>query len=137
MPQVAESETVTPAATIIAMEKAALDRWAKGDPDGFLAISSLDVTYFDTFVERRVDGRDALKKLYDGIRGKVWIDRYELINPKVRVSGNLALLTFNFVSYTEERAMRWNTTEVYEQNDGTWRIVHSHWSSTQPKLTSN
>jgi ketosteroid isomerase-like protein len=32
---------------IIEMEKAALDRWGKGDPSGFLEICSPDVVYFD------------------------------------------------------------------------------------------
>src|SRR5690348_1189131 len=35
------------AETIIAMERAALDRWAKGDPQGFFEIMASDQTYFD------------------------------------------------------------------------------------------
>lgn len=34
---------------IIGLEKAALTRWGKGDPDGFLEISAPDVVYFDPF----------------------------------------------------------------------------------------
>lgn len=34
---------------IIDMENSALDRWGKGDPDGFLEISAGDVVYFDPF----------------------------------------------------------------------------------------
>jgi len=41
-------------AKIIGMEKAALDRWGKGDPSGFLEISSKDVVYFDPSLERRM-----------------------------------------------------------------------------------
>ena len=42
--------------SIIAMEEAALDRWGKGDPSGFLEISAPDVVYFDPFIEHRLDG---------------------------------------------------------------------------------
>jgi hypothetical protein len=29
------------------MERAALDRWGKGDPEGYLELMARDVTYFD------------------------------------------------------------------------------------------
>jgi hypothetical protein len=122
------------AAKIIETERAALDRWSKGDPDGFLEISALDLVYFDPFTEHRLNGRDALKLLYDGIRGQISIDHYEMVNPKVRVSGDSALLTFNLVSHGNEGYMRWNATEVFERKGAQWEIVHSHWSLAQPKL---
>lgn len=121
-------------AKIIALEREALDRWGKGDPDGFLDISDASVVYFDPFVPVRVNGKDELRKLYNGIRGKIFMDSYEMLDPKVQVIGDAAILTFNFVSYGSEGAMRWNTTEVYQNRDGKWRIIHTHWSLTQPKL---
>lgn len=122
------------AQVIVAMERAALDRWSKGDLDGFLEISDEDVVYFDPFLERRLNGREELRKLYDQFRGKIQIDRYEMIDPKVQVTGDMAVLTFNFVSHESKGSMRWNTTEVYQRKSGKWRIVHTHWSLTQPKL---
>jgi hypothetical protein len=59
------------ASTIIAMERAALDRWGRGDPSGFLEISADDVVYFDPFLERRIDGLEALAQYYESIRGQV------------------------------------------------------------------
>jgi ketosteroid isomerase-like protein len=122
------------ATTILDMERQALDRWCKGDPDGFLEISDRDVVYFDPFTERRLDGIEALRKLYDEIRGKVRIESYNIVDPKVSVSGDTALLTFNFVSRGPDREWRWNTTEVYRRKQEGWRIIHTHWSLTQPKL---
>jgi ketosteroid isomerase-like protein len=122
------------AATILSMERAALDRWGKGDPDGFLEICDPEVAYFDPFTETRLDGLDALRNLYEGIRGKIQIDSYELLRPKVDVCGEIAVLTFNFVSRGPDGEWRWNTTEVYRRTHGAWRIVHTHWSLTQPKL---
>ncbi len=125
--------------TILQMERAALDRWGKGDPDGFLEISDPGVVYFDPFQAKRVDGIEELRRLYSDLRGKINIRHYEIIAPKVEVDGNTALLTFNFVSQVSlsqgsEREMRWNATEIYCYRDGKWRIIHSHWSLTQPKL---
>ena len=88
-----------PSKAIIAMERAALDRWGKGDPSGFLEISAPDVVYFDPSLERRIDGREALARYYEALRGKVATSRYELINPRVQHVGDMAVLTFNYVSY--------------------------------------
>jgi hypothetical protein len=41
---------------VVARERAALDRWVTGDPDGYLDISASEVTYFDPYQEKRTDG---------------------------------------------------------------------------------
>jgi ketosteroid isomerase-like protein len=117
-------------ATIIAMERAALDRWGKGDPSGFLDICARDVVYFDNNLERRLDGLDALTALYEKIRGKVHMDRYDLLNPNVQLCGEAAVLTYNFVGYAEGKAHRWNCTEVYRRTANDWHIIQTHWSPT-------
>ncbi len=117
------------AATVIAMERAALDRWGKVDPSGFIEISAPDVVYFDPFIARRIDGRDALAAYYTP--GQVFIDRYELLNPHVQVCGDIAVLTFNYISWTGERESRWNCTEVYRHDAEGWRIIQTHWSFTE------
>jgi hypothetical protein len=117
---------------IIAIEKSALDKWGKGDPSGFLEISAEDVCYFDPFIEMRVDGKKQLSVLYEEIRGKIQIDRFELLNPKVQLLDNAVVLTFNYVSYTGELQNRWNCTEVYKMIDNKWQIIQTHWSFTKP-----
>ena len=119
---------------IINMERAALDRWGRGDPDGFLEISAPEVVYFDPFLARRIDGLPALRKYYAELRGKIHIDSYEMVDPEVQVRGEIAILTFCFVSRGGGDEMRWNTTEVYRRGEGGWRILHTHWSFTQPEL---
>ena len=122
------------AAAIIAMETAALERWGKGDPSGFLEICAPDVVYFDPQREIRLDGRQALSEYYETIRGKVSIDRFELINPLVQFVGDAAVLTFNYASYSgSEDAHRWNCTEVYRRLGDTWEIIQTHWSFTMAK----
>ena len=122
----------TTAEIIVALENAALERWGRGDPSGFLEISAADVVYFDPYLERRLDGIAVLRKYNESIRGKVRIDRFELVGPEVKVSGELAVLTYNYVSYTGEEADRWNCTEVYRLSNGRWEIIQTHWSYTQP-----
>lgn len=122
------------AQAILAVERGAFERWAKGDLNGFLDASDPEVDYFDPFLEARLDGLPALRALYDKYQGKTHVDRWEMINPKVVVSGDMGVLTFNFVSYSKGQTVRWNTTEVYRRKNGQWKIVHTHWALTQPQL---
>jgi ketosteroid isomerase-like protein len=119
---------------IIKMERVALDRWGRGDPDGFLEISAPEVVYFDPFLPQRIDGLSTLRKYYAELRGKIHIDSYEIVDPHVQVHGDVAILTFGFVSRGGGDEMRWNTTEVYRRGEDGWRIIHTHWSFTQPEL---
>ena len=123
-------------AQILSLERSALNRWGKGDPDGFLEISDPEVVYFDPFQPRRIDGLSALRQLYDELRGTIRIDSAEIVDPEVQVHGEVAVLTFRFVSRGSESEMHWNSTEVYRCTEAGWRIIHSHWSFTQPKLAS-
>ncbi|MGE5646037.1 MAG: YybH family protein [Acidobacteriota bacterium] len=120
--------------TILSIERAALDRWVKGDPDGFLDIYDPDIVYFDPFLDRRMDGLDALRAYYNSFRGQVRADRYEIVCPKVQSEGDMAVLTFNFVSWTGDTVSRWNAAEVYRRKDGQWRIIHANWQLTRPRL---
>lgn len=62
---------------ILNLERGGLDRWGKGDPDGFLELNAPEVTYFDPYLERRLDGLAALTDWYEQARGKIRIDRDE------------------------------------------------------------
>jgi len=118
---------------VIAIEMAALQRWCKGDPDGFLEICAPDVVYFDPFLPARLDGIESLKAYYGGIRGKVVASRHEMIEPHVQEIGNAAILTFRFLSTraSDGAEIGWNCTEVYRKESGDlWRIVQTHWSLT-------
>ena len=126
--------------TIVALERGALDRWGKGDPQGFFDIMAADQTYFDPMTASRIDGHEAVKKYITPFTGRIRIERVEMIDPKVQRSGDLAVLTFNLVNYgifsdgREDVLARWNASELYRFSEGNWRIVHSHWSYTKPEL---
>lgn len=52
------------------MEQAASERWGEGDPDAYLDITADDVSYFDPFLNQRIDGIESLKKWYGAFRRK-------------------------------------------------------------------
>ena len=122
-------------AEIIAKEQTALDRWGNGDPSAFADLCAPEVVYFDPYLDRRLDGKKSLLDYYASLAGKIRIDRYELINPRVQVHGDAAVLTFNYVSWSSSECKtsesRWNCTEVYARIEGEWKIVQTHWSLTR------
>ena len=118
--------------TIIALEKGALDKWNQGNPSGYLDISADDVTYFDPFTEQRLDGIEALKQYYEPIKGQI-VSKYDMLNPKVTATNDMAVLTFNLHSYEGNKVIKWNCTEVYRlEPNGQWKIVQTHWSFIKP-----
>ena len=127
------------AARIIAMERAALDRWGKGDVNGYLEIEAPEITYFDPNLEHRIDGHDAMAAYARPFAGKIGISHYDMIDPKVQEHGDTAILTYNLVDDVTltpdgpaHLTVRWNCTEVYARSGADWKIVHNHWSHIRP-----
>jgi ketosteroid isomerase-like protein len=118
---------------IIGLEKAALERWNKGDVYGFLELSADDIVYFDPMIEHRMDGLEKLTEYYKPAQGMINVYRYEMINPKVQAADDMAVLTYNLKSETESDSHFWNCTEVFRKEpDGKWKIIQTHWSITKP-----
>ena len=75
--------TVDIASEVIALERAALDRWGAGDPSGYMEIFDDGVTYFDPLQERRLDG-DETRALMRSVTGRIRVDRYDMQGARVQ-----------------------------------------------------
>lgn len=118
---------------ILQKERGALDRWKTGDTFGFVEIAADDITYFDPNIEKRITGIKEFRDYFASFKGTFSFPGYELLNPKVQLYGDVAILTFNFVGFSEDgKKDLWNTTEVYRKTAGHWKLVNSHWSHTKP-----
>ncbi len=120
---------------IIGLEKAALDRWYKGDPDGYLEIyDEEDLSYFDPPKDKRLDGYSNVKAFYDSIKGLVHSEKYEILNPLVQVlTDTSATLSYNLVAYVGNDINNWNLSSVFKLNkNNQWKIIHTHWSFVRP-----
>jgi ketosteroid isomerase-like protein len=116
---------------ILAQERRALDQWAAGNPLGYLDVDASDVTYFDDIgAQSRVDGLDAMRTYFTSLNGKIPAHRYELVDPKIQMYGDIGILTLRYkASATDGKPLAlWKATSVYRLVGGRWRIVHAHWS---------
>jgi hypothetical protein len=87
---------------LVALERFALDRWIRLDPQGYLDLQAQEITYFDPFTERRVNGLDAMQSRLapmKKMKPPFTDPRYDMIDPKLQCHGDVALLTFNLVNY--------------------------------------
>lgn len=116
--------------TILAMERQALDRWAAGDPVGFSEGFADDVTYFDDIgASTRIDGLEELRTYLTSLEGEIPPHSYEIVDPRVQVYGDIAICTLRYHSTVNgEPGPPWKATDVYRLTDGTWHLVHAHWS---------
>jgi hypothetical protein len=119
--------------TIKTMERAALDRSDQGDVRGFLEITDPNVVYVDPYQDKPLYGRDALAqyyaKAYEGYKPV----RGEMLNSKVQVLGDSAVLTFNYVGAAKP-TNGWICTEVYHRTQAGWRIVLTNWAFVKPQM---
>jgi ketosteroid isomerase-like protein len=116
--------------TLLAQERAALDRWARGDTPGYAATLAEQATYFDHVTRERLQGRAAIASHVRAFEGQIDIPRHEIVNPALHHDGALAILAFNWDAYDAggQLLARWNATSAYRRVDGEWRIIHTHWS---------
>ena len=118
--------------TILSLERRGMDGWLQGHPGEFLKISDPEITYFHSALGTRLVGLEAVKALYETYRGRPLYDRYEIVEPKVALAGDAAILTFLFTTQNGTLTRRWHATEVYRQGPSGWRILHSHYSQVAP-----
>jgi hypothetical protein len=115
--------------TILSLEKGAMERWRHGDPMGWAEISAPEVTYVDPDLTKPIVGLEEYTAYLKRFMGSPGYQLSEFLNPKVVVIGAAAILTYNYRSAAgNKKPTLWNTTEVYFQVDGKWRIAHTHWS---------
>lgn len=118
---------------IVQLEKEALEKWYGGDPSAYIAMMGKDIGYFEPSLEKRLDGREPLRKMYEALRGKVHAEKFDMLNTRVQATENMAVLSCNIISIEGGVPFRWNCTEVFSRdNEGQWKLIHSHWSQTRP-----
>jgi ketosteroid isomerase-like protein len=119
---------------VIALERAALDQWGKGDPSALLKTYAQEITYFDAATKQRIDGHAAMTTYYQPLPGQIMWTHWEMIEPKVQQHGDVAVLTYRLNTdgtlSGKPAKTDWNSTSVYARIDGKWQMIHSHWSLT-------
>lgn len=120
--------------TLLAQSRAALDPYyGDSDPSTYVAMYADHVTAFDPWSKGKKENGAAKDHLM-GFAGSIPSAEYEIVNPRVDLYGDIAILTFN-VDLTDPAGGTlavWNTTQVHHRTGDGWELVHSHWSFATP-----
>jgi ketosteroid isomerase-like protein len=126
------------------VEKEVMDtvarEWAaemKGDVDGMLKSKSKDITMFDLGNPYRTDYTVDNTIVRAETKPGAIITEH-MINPKVQVYGDIAILTYNFVGLSKgSDGKLWHdynrATRIYHKENGQWMWVHGHFSRATPE----
>jgi hypothetical protein len=118
---------------LVALERAQMDGWIKGDPAPSLKMLDPEATWFhSSAANSRLQGVAAVKTLFDAYQGMSLFDAYEIVQPAVQLHGDIAILTYYLGWRRGEGGMNyWNGTQVYQRQKEGWRILHTHWSEAK------
>jgi ketosteroid isomerase-like protein len=126
------------AAEVIAAARA---QWAVEAANGSIAEEMAtvadDYTEFNADYPVRIDGKAANSNLYAASeQGGTKPVAAEMMNPKVQVYGDVAILTYSYVGVNQTKdgktkASPGKSTRVYVRQSGQWKLVHAHFSSVE------
>lgn len=121
---------------IISLERAALDKWFKGDTSGYRELwSEQSFTYFDGVNDHRVEDHATIAQFLQTIDGKLHADTYDFRHPRVQfgMGKDMALLTYQLYADTNLIDMKYNCIELFrKEENGQWHVIHSTWSFIRP-----
>ena len=125
---------------LIGLERAALDKWFKGDTSGYRDLwSKRDFSYFDGVKDNRVDTHAEISASLVPMEGALHADSYDFCRPRVQFGGDMAVLTYQLYADTTVGGkpfdMRYNCVEVFKKEPDGWHVVHCTWCFIKPMLT--
>ena len=123
------------AAEVIAVTRAAWAAEAQGKSIAEQnAVLADDYTEFNPDYPVRIDGKAANVALYEAqARSGGKSIAGDMMNAKVQVYGDVAILTYNFVGVVEEKDGKTDnnaakSTRVYAKIGGQWKLVHANFA---------
>jgi ketosteroid isomerase-like protein len=127
------------AAEVIAVTRAAWAAEAQGKSVAEQnAVLADDYTEFNSDYPVRIDGKATNTALYEAqARSGGKSIAGDMMNAKVQVYGDVAILTYNFVGVSQEKDGKTNnnaakSTRVYAKIDGQWKLVHANFAPVVP-----
>jgi ketosteroid isomerase-like protein len=94
-----------------------------------------DYTEFNSEFATRLDGKELSVRLGDAMMlGSSKVIAAEMLNPKVKAYGDVAILTYNYLGVNQDHdgktiSVKAKSTRVYVKMNGNWMLVHANFGS--------
>jgi len=117
-------------AAIMEKIKLANDKWASGDPMGFMECAAQDIIWIDDLgAQNSVSGYDTLAKYLENFKGQIPPHEHELLDMVFQYYGDIVIVNYRYQGiFDGEPADPWKVTSVFRYQDGDWLSVHENWS---------
>lgn len=112
---------------------AANNRWATGDPLGFMECAAPDIIWSDDLgAQNRVIGYDSLNTYLEGFKGQIPPHQHVLIEPVFQFYDDIVIVSYRYQGTLDgETLPQWKVTSVYRYADGQWLSVHENWTEVK------
>ena len=118
---------------LIALESAALDEYyGESDPTAYAELFADKATYFDPWSGGMLED-GAIKEYLMSFMGQVPKLNYEILNPRIDLYGETAVLAFNLDAIDPKggAVTGWNVTLVFTRTTDGWQRIHANWAYTE------
>lgn len=94
-----------------------------------------DYTEFNPEASTRLDGKEISVRVSDAVMlGSTKVISAEMLNPKVQVYGDVAILSYNYLGLNQDHdektsSVKAKSTRVYVKINGNWMLVHANFAS--------
>lgn len=118
-------------AAILEKIEYANDKWASGDPSGFVETAANDITWMDDLAAQfPVSSKDSLKAYLENFQGMIPPHEHKLSDMIFQYYDDIVIITYRYTgTFDGEPADPWKVTSVYKFNDGDWFSVHENWTT--------
>jgi hypothetical protein len=106
------------------------ERWASGDPMGYIECAADDISWMDDLAAfKPVVGKDALTAYLEGFKGKIPPHKHELQEKMFQFYEDIVVVTYRYQGvFDTVAAPPWKVSSVYRYVDDDWLSVHENWT---------
>ncbi|MDG4969517.1 nuclear transport factor 2 family protein [Lactococcus lactis] len=129
------SEELILAKKLIQIEIDALNRFYKGDTSGYRNLwSKENFSYYDANTSERIDTYEEIYDfLMNRVEGKVNVESYEFLSPRVQFGKDMAVLTYHLPYDDKPNSLHYNVIEIFQKTKkDKWEVIHSTWTPLDP-----
>ncbi len=102
--------------------------YGESDPSRYVAKYAEDITYFDPWVDGKLEGRVAASDHLMAFTGTIPPFAYEVVNADVELEGDTAIFSYeiDLSGPDGEDVLTWNVTEIFRDAQGDRELIHAH-----------
>jgi ketosteroid isomerase-like protein len=111
------------------------EKWASGDPLGFVECAADDITWIDDLgAQLPVSGKEALQAYLENFKGQIPPHEHELSDMAFQFYDDMVIISYRYNgTFDGEPADPWKVSSVYQYSKDGWYSVHENWSLVMKK----